>query len=564
MPPRKFRRILDIGTTRGAETIRLVEAREVAVDAGYMTLSHCWGNVEILKLVTDTYESMRQEMVLKDLPKTFRDAIDVARELGNRFLWIDSLCIVQDSVEDWRSQAAVMGEIYQGSVCNIAATAARDGHGGLLMHLRRNPAYVERLQVHVPDMGQQKFEDIEEKDEGTYDSIYPMKKSKWTGMAAGYYDCCDLTIWWREVSDSPLLRRAWVVQERLLAPRVVHFGAHQIFWECNTLKACELYPSGLLQEGDLEPAPKSKDITSGHSYPESWASPKDWNDIGPCPQILRSWGDIVEAYTLGKLTFESDKLVAISGLQSIYASRIKAPYLTGLWGVHLPRQLLWAMSRPAERPKKYRAPSWSWASVNGQVDRSTFLDTDDLMVKRLITILGIPEQNKPEPTQGLRVQGRLINCSLDFDPDAFYEAGRYNPLVRGLECAAVVMPDTTELGGSDKGVLVGPFFCVPVAIICEANTPTTSEVAGFVLQPTGSKGIFRRFGAFRTDQEVGRDGDSIGDSHMHLAKSESSQPGRVFLMDVEDELAEVEERFYESYEITPEKKGYGNFVFTII
>jgi hypothetical protein len=549
---------------RRAEIVRLVEVSEVPVEADYITLSHCWGNIEILKLLTGNYESLRQGIVLNDLPKTFRDALDITRNLGFRFLWIDSLCILQDSAEDWRSQAAVMGEIYRGSVCNIAATAAIDGHGGLLMHLRRNPAYIGRLHVHVSDMGQLKFEDTEEDDVGTYDSIYPMKESQWRGMAPGYYDCYDLSLWWREVSDSPLLRRAWVVQERLLAPRVVHFGANQIFWECNTLKACELNPSGLLQEGDLEPAPKSTEITSGHSYPEFWASAEDWNNIGACPQILRSWGDIIEAYTLGQLTFESDKLVAISGLQSIYANRIKAPYLAGLWGTDLPRQLLWTILSPAERPKVYRSPSWSWASVNGQVDRSAFFDTDDLMVKRLITILGIPEQAKPESAEGLRLQGRLIPCSLNFDPGAFYEAGRYNPSVRGLETAAVVMPDTTDLDHSDKGILSGPFFCVPVAIVCEANTPTRPEVAGLVLEPAESRGTFRRFGAFRTDQEVGRDGDSHGDAHMHLTKTGSSRPGRVFLMDVEDELADVEERLYESYESAVEKKSFGNFIFTII
>jgi hypothetical protein len=562
--PRKFRRILELGRADGVETIRLVEFSEVAVDAEYMTLSHCWGNIEILKLLNDNYERMKGEIALTELCQTFRDTIYVARELGCRYLWIDSLCIIQDSTEDWRSQAAVMGEIYQGAICNIAATAARDGNGGLLTHLRRNPAYTAPLHVHVPDMGQLRFEDIEEEDVGTYDSIHPMEERHWTGMASGYYDCYDANLWWRGVSDSPLLRRAWVVQERLLAPRVVHFGSHQIFWECNTLKACEVYPDGMRQRGDLEPAPKSKDITLYHPYPVPQASPGEWNDIGPCPQVLRSWGDIVEAYTLGELTFPSDKLVAIEGLASLYAGQVKAPYLFGLWAFHLPRQLLWAILRPGDRPKPCRAPSWSWAAVEGQVDRSSFLDTDDLMVERLITILGLPVQTKPTSAQGLRVQGRLIPCSLDFDPDAFFEAGRYNPLVRGLECAAVVMPDTTELDDSEKGILPGPFFCVPIAIICEANTPTAPEVAGLVLQPTEFKGTFRRFGAFRTDREVGRDGDSHGDSRMHLAKSGSAQPGRVFLIDVEDELAEVEEEFYESYVTTPERKGSGNFVFQII
>ena len=457
-----------------------------------------------------------------------------------------------------------MGQVYQGSICNIAATAAKDGNDGLLMHVSRHQAYIEPLHVQVPSMGQLKFEDVEEEDEGTYDSIYPMEDNKWTGMAPGSYGCHDNSLWAREISDSPLLRRAWVVQERLLAPRVVHFGARQIVWECNTLRACELDPSGLPQESDIEPGPKSKQITSGDPYPKSWASPEEWNEIGPNPQILRSWDDIVEAYTLGQLTFESDKLVAISGLKDTYANQIQASYLAGLWGVHLPRQLLWTILRPTERPKVHRAPSWSWASVDGQVIRSSFVDTDDLMVKRLITILDLPEPAGTEPWQRLRIQGRLIPCSLCFDPNAFYEAGRYSPLVRGLESAAVVVPDTAELDSSDEGILPSPFFCVPIAIICEASTPTAPEVAGLVLQPTESKGTFRRLGAFRTDQEVGRGGDSHGDTHMHLTRTGASQPGRVFLMDIDDEFAEVGERFYESYENASERKRFGNFVFTII
>ena len=564
---RKFRRILQIGNVQGADTIRLVETEDVPDDAEYMTLSHCWGMVDILKLSTTNFESMKQEVLLSGLPKTFSDAVDIVRSLKCRFLWIDSLCILQDSAEDWRSQAAVMGEIYEGGICNIAATAAKNGHDGLLMHVNRHPAYIESLHVCVPSMGQPTFEDIEEDeadDDGNYDSIFPKEDNAWTGMAPGYYDCYDTGFWSREVSQSPLLSRAWVVQERLLAPRVVHFGAHQIYWECNTQVACERYPSVLLEEGDIERGPKSNEITSGRPYPASWASSKEWNEVGPCPQILRTWDDIVEAYSLGQLTFESDKLVAIAGLQNMYATRIKAPYLAGLWGIHLPRQLLWSILKPTERPTVQRAPSWSWTSVNGQVVRSSFVDTDDLVVKRLITILELPERAGTEPEQKLRVQGRLIPCSLSFDSTAYYEAGRYSPLVRGLESAAVVVPDTTDLDSSAEGVLPDPFFCVPVAIICEANTPTVPEVAGLVLGPTGSRGTFHRFGAFRTDQEVGRDGDSHGDTHMHLTKAGSSQPGRVFLMDVEDELAEVEEQFYQSYEKIPEKKGFGNFVFTIV
>jgi hypothetical protein len=108
--------------------------------------------------------------------------------LDAAFFWIDSLCILQSSVEDWRPQAAVMGEIYQGSICNLAATAARGGHDGMLMHVRRNPAYIERLSVHVPD-GSAEFPGHRRRGVGAYDSIYPSGES-WYGC--GVEELCTL------------------------------------------------------------------------------------------------------------------------------------------------------------------------------------------------------------------------------------------------------------------------------------------------------------------------------------------------------------------------------------
>ena len=100
MSRRQFRRILEINSLPGAEFIRLVETEAVPEDAEYMTLSHCWGKVEILKLSTDNLEGMKHEIILSDLPETFRNAVNITRDLGCRFLWIDSLCILQDSAED--------------------------------------------------------------------------------------------------------------------------------------------------------------------------------------------------------------------------------------------------------------------------------------------------------------------------------------------------------------------------------------------------------------------------------------------------------------------------------
>jgi hypothetical protein len=74
---------------------------------------------------------------IAELPKTFQDAIEISRRLDIRFLWIDSLCIIQDSKEDWLKESVIMGDIYQHAYCNIAATAAPDGRTGCF--LERNP-----------------------------------------------------------------------------------------------------------------------------------------------------------------------------------------------------------------------------------------------------------------------------------------------------------------------------------------------------------------------------------------------------------------------------------------
>jgi hypothetical protein len=127
----KLARILDVGTDDQIRSVKLRDRDEVPLQAVYMTLSHCWGGLQITRLTADSYKDFRSGINLDTLPKTFQDAVCLTRNLGVRYLWIDSLCIVQDSEEDWRLQAAEMGSIYRHSWCNIAATGAKDGRDGL-------------------------------------------------------------------------------------------------------------------------------------------------------------------------------------------------------------------------------------------------------------------------------------------------------------------------------------------------------------------------------------------------------------------------------------------------
>ncbi len=97
----------------------------------YMTLSHCWGTVKLLTLTSETVETLSSGFLFSLLPPTFQDAVDVVLKLGISFLWIDSLCIFQDSLQDWQREAPLMCDVYRGSTCNIGASASTSSLEGL-------------------------------------------------------------------------------------------------------------------------------------------------------------------------------------------------------------------------------------------------------------------------------------------------------------------------------------------------------------------------------------------------------------------------------------------------
>jgi len=260
----------------------------------------------------------------------------VAQYLGLRYIWIDSLCIIQDSKEDWQKEAGLMGQVYSNSVCNISATGASDGSEGLFFD--RHPLAIRPFRARVDG-----------------------------AQAKGSYYLFNPRLWADGVDDAPLNRRAWVVQERLLSPCNLHFGSTQIYWECRQRLACEAYPVVLPKT--LEPNDSNKlDTRRGARIRESRGLPAD-----PSLDNYTLWGSIVATYTKGALSFESDKLVALSGIASQLQKVLGDQYLAGLWSNHFADQLLWTAeyastrSRKSTRPHDYRAPSWSWAAIEGEI-----------------------------------------------------------------------------------------------------------------------------------------------------------------------------------------------------
>jgi hypothetical protein len=213
-------RLLEIGGINN-DTVNL-RSRDEVTSSVYFTISHCWGNKIPMQLTAETEAFLRAGISISNLPKTFRDAIFVASQFSAPYVWIDSLCVFQDNLKDWHMEAATMCDVYSSALCNIAATGASDGSVGLFYD--RIPVSECSFQVCL-NLSLERL--------GVDENIV---------NATGVYEVLPCDQWKNSVEEGPLNKRAWVMQERFLSTRVLHFSASQLFWECLENRACESFP----------------------------------------------------------------------------------------------------------------------------------------------------------------------------------------------------------------------------------------------------------------------------------------------------------------------------------
>lgn len=190
-------RLIDTGCP-GTSLPRLVELSSSPGIIQYVALSHCWGDRAPFMLLESNFKCMKELIPTENLSKTLKDAIDVVRALGMRYLWADTICIIQDSNVDWQHEALRMGEVYRDSACTIAATAAADGNIGL--SFERNINTIKPCAIKIRE----------------YDG--PKNCLVWESFRFS-----------REVMQGKLNTRACALQELLLSPRTLHFTKEQIF-----------------------------------------------------------------------------------------------------------------------------------------------------------------------------------------------------------------------------------------------------------------------------------------------------------------------------------------------
>ena len=411
----------------------------------YITLSHCWGESKFLKLTKMTYHCLQAGISGPEtLSKIFQDAFRICQELGIRYIWIDGLCIFQDSDEDWQREAAYMGHIYENSFCNIAATGASNSDEGCFR--TRDISMVQHHTI----------------------------KSTWSDQINQPWEIMDESLWESQVEQAPLNSRGWVVQERWLSPRILHYGRHQILWECSELDACETYEGGL---------PKAI---------QSYQSGFKHSDRGH----YDSWARIVKVYSAAKLTKSGDKLIALSGIAQRMQDLLGDQYLAGLWRRHLPSQLLWSLSevlvKPPTRPKPYRAPSWSWASIDVAVDFGIEPDVNSLITVLSVGVTPVTSDATGQIRDGfIRVKGKIFPglCLM----------GQYAACIRLLgEDKQSEMSATLDAWDQDRGQF--SVYCLPILSRPGFNG---EWFAGLVLQAaTQGNGTYERIGTFRDLDKV--------------------------------------------------------------
>lgn len=374
-----------------------------------MALSHCWGGKLQNRTTRATLEKHQRNIDPGQLSKTIRDACQTAKSIGIRYLWVDSLCIIQEDVEDFARESCKMASVYEQACCVIAATAAPDGTVGLFQRTTSQCLAMLPCDPKRPEQGNMYF-----------------------GFQNDHFSRQDDQVQEDSLFHSPLNKRGWVLQERLFARRIIHFGEDQMYWECDKIFVGE-DNSDLTGAADLTIYTRSLFCNIIDDFRGFRRNPKSTDKFHYVrdDQLHSLWAGLVTAYSRCGLSDPNDKLPALQSLTSELASILNLPFHEG----HLfddtrmvLSDLLWraAKGHSLVKPRQPRAPSWSWASMDGPIDFAD-LGLDDMVLKCYVywhhpaphdlEILRVREYRPPGRQSGkaLPCSGVALECSRSRD-----------------------------------------------------------------------------------------------------------------------------------------------------
>jgi Heterokaryon incompatibility protein (HET) len=278
-------------------------------------MSHCWGTTgRPLTTEKPTIDSRHERIRFEDLSRGFQDVVTISRAVKIRYLWIDTLCIIQDSIEDWAAESAQRARIYKSSCLTISFTDYKDSH---------QPIFCGRLELPTCRMGG-------EMPNIYIRSIFPSSQQEPSKILEHSYTILG--------NLSCLGHRAWAFPERLLSPRVLNYTRDQLIWECGDgVKHESMVAVDKSYMNMVEPKSKKKDI-------------------------YQFWLSLMETLSQCDLTYSEDIFPTLSGIASETKALLDDIYIAGMWKSDLHVALLWRPGKYCSVVDKYRAPSWSWAS----------------------------------------------------------------------------------------------------------------------------------------------------------------------------------------------------------
>ncbi|RDL29918.1 uncharacterized protein BP5553_10545 [Venustampulla echinocandica] len=329
-------RVIDVGLNKSEQSLLRLYTSTPGEKGAYIALSYCWGGPQSFCTTADNLVRMTQGFALAALPRTLQDAINVTRNLGIKFLWVDALCIIQDSAADKAVEINNMGHTYRNATLVLVAENASHVEEGFLRKISIGDGLP--LPFVLPSK------------EVTEVILFDHKTT--------------------EDELAPLQQRAWSFQESALASRLLTFEAHRLTWRCHKYANKPIFPHHIGSRCSTAP-----DLT------------KLINTIHSSGELRDAWRLVANDYSRRNITYLEDRLPAIAGVAALLQTS-EYQYIAGIWNQpsaghkNLLFELLdWEVSSPHGKPAMYIAPSWSWLSVNNQIKFTPIVDSREFIAK---------------------------------------------------------------------------------------------------------------------------------------------------------------------------------------
>ncbi|KAM6525632.1 hypothetical protein FALCPG4_011168 [Fusarium falciforme] len=476
-------RLLDVG--HSDSRIRLITSAkdqkitDLTTSGGsvrYAALSYCWGTYPSFTTTPASYKDRCEGFLIEEIPPTLQDAVQVTRDLSCNYLWIDALCILQgdskQAREDWERESATMNSVYGNAYFTIVAGSARDSGGGL---------FEPRTRFHLPYVQEGNRQDHNERETAEVSMLMP-----------------DV-----EFKDLPINARGWSHQEWLLSSRLLTFGSNIPFFYCTSES----------ERGHLGFRP-SLGNPIGHKILK-YRLPLEEESAQPA-----HWFTILIGYSCRNLTNPKDKLPAIAGVARQWDVLTKGDggeYLAGLWRNYLVPGLLWRRERDFFLlvcpnadicSHRERAPSWSWASIDGNTMWAFTLEFREESCRA--RILDCTTKLATDDRFGMVSEGRLVISGPATsaylhkdDEDDLYDA-----------CSSIdssLPKQLATLWLDDKNTVTEENLKGDGLVHCLCLYESGRDAVGLVLTEDDNSQIFRRIGVFYGHDPKKDDGGGVVD-----------------------------------------------------